>query len=108
MLAARQLFASVSVVQRFSGGILCAGASYRAILAANLNSYGSVDVELPADFSMGANARLEVLTEIEQSPEPAITEKVLSAGDSAGSVGVLPATSGATSTANSTPGAMAA
>src|ERR1043166_7411569 len=50
--------ASVPVVQRFSGGILCTGASYRAILATNLNSYGSVDVELPAGSATNAQGRI--------------------------------------------------
>src|ERR1051326_2944879 len=32
---------SKPVVQSFSSGIVCTGASYRVILATNLNSYGS-------------------------------------------------------------------
>jgi hypothetical protein len=52
----------------------------------------------PADFGMGENARLEMLTEIVQSPEPVITEKTLSASGSVGLVnaGVAPAVSGVT------------
>jgi len=156
---------SIPIVQSFSSAIVCTGASYRVILATNLNSYGSVDMELPADpatgtrgrmvshplgiafydpdsggsvllaqlkdcsaqivsnkvifadafvgsngiegsvtytydvghfhqdimltakpsvtpadFGMGANARLEMLTEIVQSPAPVITEKAMSTG----------------------------
>jgi hypothetical protein len=158
---------SIPIVQNFSSGIVCTGASYQVILATNLNSYGSVDLELPADpatgvrgrmlshplgiafydpdsgatvllaqlkdcsaqivsnkvifadafagsngiqgaisytygvghfhqdvtltarpsvtpadFGMGPNARLEVLTEFEQSPEPVVTENTVSAGTS--------------------------
>jgi hypothetical protein len=157
--------ASIPVVQSFSNAIVCTGASYRVLLATNLNTYGSVDMELPtdpatrehgrivshplgiafydpdsgqsvllaqlkdcsaqivsnkviftdaftgsngiegsvtytydvghfhqdvtltakpsvtpADFDMGPNARLEMLTEIVQSPTPVITEHTLSAG----------------------------
>ena len=160
--------ASVPVVQTFPNAIVCTGASYRVILATNLNSLGSVDLELPADsattnrgrmvshplglafydpdsgatvllaplqdcsaqvvsnqviftdafvhtngiqgavaytydvghfhqdvtlttkptvtpadFGMGSNARLEMLTQFEQTPEPEITESTVSTGTSA-------------------------
>jgi hypothetical protein len=45
-------------VQSFSSGIVCSGASYRVILATNLNSYGSVDLELPADPDTGQRGRI--------------------------------------------------
>src|ERR1041385_6094869 len=45
---------SKPIVQSFTGGILCTGASYRVILATNLHSYGAVDLELPADPDTGA------------------------------------------------------
>lgn len=155
---------SVPIVQNFPNAIVCTGLTYRVILATNLNSTGSVDLELPADptsgnrermishplglafydpdsgatvllaplrdcssqivsnqvifpdafvhsngiqasvtytygvghfhqdvilttkpavtpsdFGMGPNARLEMLTEFEQSPEPEITESAVSA-----------------------------
>lgn len=160
---------SVPVVQSFPNGIVCTGASYQVILATNLNTYGSVDLELPADaaasergrmvshplgiafydpdsgatvllaslkdcsaqvvsnqviysdafvhsngiqgavvytygvghfhqdvmltakpsatpadFGMGANARLEMLTEFEQSPEPEVTENTVNSQMSSG------------------------
>jgi len=49
---------SIPVVQNFSSGIVCTGASYRVILATNLNTYGSVDMESPANPATGARGRM--------------------------------------------------
>ena len=49
---------SIPVVQKFPNAIVCTGASYRVILATNLNSYGSVDLELPADSTTSKRGRM--------------------------------------------------
>ncbi len=49
---------SIPVVQSFPNAIVCTGATYRVILATNLNSSGSVDLELPADPATGNRDRM--------------------------------------------------
>jgi hypothetical protein len=56
--AAGNWIESQPVILEFSSAVICTGATYRVILATNLNTHGSVDLELPPDPETGTRARM--------------------------------------------------
>lgn len=56
--AAGNWIESKPVVQEYPNATICTGATYQVILAANLNTHGSVDLELPPDPETGVRARM--------------------------------------------------
>jgi hypothetical protein len=56
--AAGNWIESRPVILEYPNAIICTGATYQVILAANLNTHGSVDLELPVDVETGERGRM--------------------------------------------------
>jgi hypothetical protein len=56
--AAGNWIESQPVILEYPSAVICTGATYRVILAANLNTHGSVDLELPVDPQTGTRGRM--------------------------------------------------